>query len=566
MTLALFSHQALYAKPLPIWLHPAFAAEMASAFIGGTALEEGSLHISLEVLVLVVQRMLLEGGCAHKLPHAERAALNSACALLDGSKLLAHKLALASAHPGQQRLYLSRILKSLDGLDPGGIVLLPCAISQCPVMFVVSRFATPHQDRASFAVVSCDPETLEHHRSRAEPPKIRFETSLELRDVRLDRIKDEAFWAVAWYAATADGSGKLSPHKIFYQLLLSFLAEDSLEQAILRDDGEERVPLELRTPQRSSSSHYGCARQTLEHLLRIFGVGRPQRKRISLLVRLQMFDMVRHDLGFVQVVSPAERSIVNIACRQLAYKASKLSAAASTPVAATSTAAASSSATAAPSTENTGWQMDGAADDGVAEGGLSLSELSEVRTRIEALRVTLRGVPGAAPSSIEPPPLILSEADLHLGRPSLAMLLGDGSAGRLLLPPAGVRGTQAEHQLGGDEGARVDASPAAPPLSSAARAVREAWQQEAAGEISAQERQRRIALAYQEPTNGDAAAGLERTPEELLDKVEVLGLYFAAAWCPACRSTTPMVASAYKYPPSQELNPRPAAPCLCCLL
>ena len=76
--------------------------------------------------------------------------------------------------------------------------------------------------------------------------------------------------------------------------------------------------------------------------------------------------------------------------------------------------------------------------------------------------------------------------------------------------------------------------------------MREAWQQEAAGEISAQERQRRIALAYQEPASGDAVGALEQSPEELLEKVEVLGLYFAAAWCPACRSTTPMIASAYK--------------------
>ena len=34
--------------------------------------------------------------------------------------------------------------------------------------------------------------------------------------------------------------------------------------------------------------------------------------------------------------------------------------------------------------------------------------------------------------------------------------------------------------------------------------------------------------------------------EETLAEVEVLGLYFAASWCPSCRSTTPMIASAYK--------------------
>ena len=34
--------------------------------------------------------------------------------------------------------------------------------------------------------------------------------------------------------------------------------------------------------------------------------------------------------------------------------------------------------------------------------------------------------------------------------------------------------------------------------------------------------------------------------EEALEGVEVLGLYFAAAWCPGCRSTTPVLASTYK--------------------
>ena len=35
---------ALYAKPPPVWLHPAFAAEFGDAFIAGTAFEGGSLQ------------------------------------------------------------------------------------------------------------------------------------------------------------------------------------------------------------------------------------------------------------------------------------------------------------------------------------------------------------------------------------------------------------------------------------------------------------------------------------------------------------------------------------------
>ena len=32
----------------------------------------------------------------------------------------------------------------------------------------------------------------------------------------------------------------------------------------------------------------------------------------------------------------------------------------------------------------------------------------------------------------------------------------------------------------------------------------------------------------------------------MLQGVEVLGFYFSASWCPACRQTTPLIASSYK--------------------
>ena len=85
------SLQPLYARPPPAWLHPAFAAEFGDAFIGGTCLESGALHVSLEVLCLTVREMLKADGAAASLPPAERAALNSACSLLLDAKKLAHK-------------------------------------------------------------------------------------------------------------------------------------------------------------------------------------------------------------------------------------------------------------------------------------------------------------------------------------------------------------------------------------------------------------------------------------------------------------------------------------------
>ena len=128
------SLQPLYAKPPPVWLHPAFAAEVGDAFIAGTGLDGGSLHISLEVVVLTLQRLLTEPhGAACSLPHAQRAALNTTCTLLEDAKKLAHKLAHAMGHQGQQRMYLSKALKALEALEPGGMLVLPCAVGGGPL-------------------------------------------------------------------------------------------------------------------------------------------------------------------------------------------------------------------------------------------------------------------------------------------------------------------------------------------------------------------------------------------------------------------------------------------------
>ena len=89
---AQLSLQPLYAKPPPIWLHPAFAAEFGDAFIGGTGLESGTLHVSLEVVVLALDDMLREGNAAESLlGHADRAALNGVHQAMAEAKSLAHK-------------------------------------------------------------------------------------------------------------------------------------------------------------------------------------------------------------------------------------------------------------------------------------------------------------------------------------------------------------------------------------------------------------------------------------------------------------------------------------------
>ena len=267
-------------------------------------------------------------------------------------------------------------------------------------------------------------------------------------------------------------------------MALSFVAQDSLEQALLRSNARADEPPEMRTARRSGSAHYGCVRHTLRFLLRGFGVSVPEWKRLSLLLRAELLQMAQHDLGFVPHVSPAERSILNIACRQLAYKAAKLGCEGSEERAAPAAAGAA---------------VGGAAAAAAAAAGLPLSvaELAATRERIQKLQTTLLSKPGAAPSSTAPPPLILCESDAHLGRPSLAALLG--AAGRPLLPSSATTGGESggadvappgsPHAPAGGSGASAAAgarassvsagssvsSTSAQPVGSAAAAVREAY-------------------------------------------------------------------------------------------
>ena len=429
------SLQPLYARPPPVWMHPAFAAEFGDAFIAGTGLEKGTMHVSLEVVVLALQQMCREGGAAAKdtiLAHADCAALNATLSALGEGQRLAHKLAHASAHEGQQRMYLSRVRASLAALEPGGLLPIPCSVGGEPVFLLVHRGAgCDDAQRCTLTVVSCDPEggTLAYHRCSAAPPKIRYETCLELRAVPLARLLDEALWTVIWFAGSAQQDAKLSPAQIFYQLVLSFLAEDSLEQATLKADALRKADcddaLPYRTPRRSRSAHYGVVRHALNYMLFVHGVSHTARRRISLLLRVQMLAMAQHDLGFVRHVSGAERAVLGLACRQLAYKAAKMG------------------RTTSPRDLNNVTPADGTSARAATD-SLTVDQLAAIRRAIIALQTQLKAVPGSEPEAIAPPPLILCERSSHLGRPSLTALLGlddpDATTATLLPPVAHAAG------------------------------------------------------------------------------------------------------------------------------
>ena len=48
-----------------------------------------------------------------------------------------------------------------------------------------------------------------------------------------------------------------------YEIVLSFVAGDSLDQAVLKSDEISTGPPDFHTPRRSRTAHYGCVRHAL---------------------------------------------------------------------------------------------------------------------------------------------------------------------------------------------------------------------------------------------------------------------------------------------------------------
>ena len=418
------------------------------------------MHVSLEVLTLAIDAMLSAGGLGADLEHTTRSALNTACAQLKEARKLSQILSHAQQGAGQDRAYFRAVAQALDELHAGGVLLLPW---QCDsetdlpgeLLLIIRRGHLPHDDTCTFTVVNPDRRAAAYHPADgSQPPKLKYRTCLEVGGVPFERLGNEAWWVVLWYAMNAQdhmeehGSAlKRQPLEVLYEVLIPSLVDDSLDRAIAETDGDAIAdggqPPPMRTLRRSSSAHYGCCRHALRYLLECAGAPAEECRRASLALRWQMLQMAAHDLGFVHIVSDAERRVLRLACRQLAYKASKLGSC----------------------------------------GAIRPTHMSAVQREIGEIEQRLDHI--AAPlSETAPPPLILSPAEEHLGRPSLETLLGE----LLVMPPGGAETTMVM-----------------PP------------------------------------------GGAETTsPLAFLEGVEVLGLYFAASWCPSCTATTPTLSTSYR--------------------
>ena len=175
----------LYNNPPPLWVHPVFACEFGDSFISGTSLETSSLQHCLQVMTIALKAIVQESVAGALLNQHHRAAISCATARLEDATDLANSLAQCIArNTGEQ--YLSRVLRELSSMSGGDTLLLPCMISDAPLFVVITRGEPPFEDRCTLTIVANAPEHLAYHASLAYPPKIKFETTLEL--VRSGRV------------------------------------------------------------------------------------------------------------------------------------------------------------------------------------------------------------------------------------------------------------------------------------------------------------------------------------------------------------------------------------------
>lgn len=317
---------ALFKTPPPIWAHPSIMSEFADAYLEGSGLEGGDLSMSSAVYSLLVERLLLsEGhGLFEATSHASKQAINYLSTAFKSGKDLFRKYGLVVEAGGGNQLihFMKRFKKIVEELKEGEVMLIPGGIGQRVVLYVLEKELV---DSFRFTVVNSDPNGgLEYHTSNADdestPNIIKYHTVLTIKDVKPDKMMDDAFWGLLFKLSTVQSKFN-SPEKL-YDLLLPYLVDKPCEQIVAESSFDTFS--EFRAPQLSYTASYRVLEEASYYLLRRRGVSVADCRLFAFAVRTQSLKFMEQDLGFMSQIRDNDRRVVSLAAQQLALLAAQL--------------------------------------------------------------------------------------------------------------------------------------------------------------------------------------------------------------------------------------------------
>jgi len=305
---------ALFAKPRPMWIAPAFVGVFGDAFIEKSTLEGSSnLSWSFTVLNLAIQKMSRQNMLCHDsygLDYNTRVVLSDTQNILQQSEAVFKIMLRMLKTPTDSQLlsFLRKLKKYLLAIGVGESLLLPALVEGVELCILLER-----SSERFFRVIVINTNAkagLRHHSvSGGEcPPEIRYRTCLVLNSVSKKNALDDVFWMALYNMAIRQHEGDTDR---FYDILLPFLTGKPLESTLVEAEkaavgaaGGQVAEMAnsrgtygyWRRPQRSETAYVRCIMEAMHYLLVRRGATELQTEQIHLGLCMELVCMLQNDL------------------------------------------------------------------------------------------------------------------------------------------------------------------------------------------------------------------------------------------------------------------------------